>query len=250
MDLPEQTPKSRPQPGPGGGARREPVRGARRGRLPAADREARQSEILDAAQACILEVGVQGTTMAAVATRANASKETLYAWFGGRPGLLQAVIERAADASATRIAAALPSAATTSTAQARTALTGYGEGLLRLLTSPNSAALNRAAMQQPDLARVLLASGRHRIGELVETYLAALDDSGILPVPDPPAAFEVLYGLVVRDTQIRVLLGEAPPTARQIKTRAAQAIDHFWTLQSRLPAVGSTVARDQPDRSR
>lgn len=220
-------PENPPRPGA------DSARPARRGRLPAADRAARESEILDAVAATLLEGGVAGTTMDAVAARAGASKETLYSWFGGRLGLLQAAIERSGDRSATRLADVLPSAGTATAEEARACLTAYAGGLLRLLTSPESTALNRAAMQQPDLAGVLLASGRHRIGPIVETYLAALHDSGVLTVPDPAAAFELLYGLVVRDTQIRVLLGEKPPPARVIEQRATEAVDQFWALMTR-----------------
>ena len=36
-------------------------------------------------------------------------------------------------------------------------------------------ALNRAAMASPELAETLLASGRHRVGPLVERYLATIE---------------------------------------------------------------------------
>lgn len=204
----------------------------RRGRLPAAARAAREREIVDTAEASIIELGASRVTMEQVARRAGASKETLYAWFGDREGLLRAVIERSADESAARIAAAFPTAATASEAEARAALTSYADGFLRLLTSPASIALNRAAMQQPELARTLLSAGRHRIGPLVESYLAALDAAGVLPVPDPPESFELLHGLVVRDTQIRVLLGERPPSGALIRRRAETAVQQFFSLSA------------------
>lgn len=53
---------------------------------------------------------------------------------------------------------------------------------------------------------------------------------GILGVDDADQAFELLYGLVVRDTQIRVLLGEVPPSPRQVRARAVVAVDQLWTL--------------------
>jgi hypothetical protein len=64
----------------------------------------------------------------------------------------------------------------------------------------------------------------------VEHFLAQLHDRGVLDVADPAEAFEVLYGLIVRDTQIRVLLGEAAPTRAAITRRAATATDHFLAL--------------------
>ncbi len=173
----------------------------------------------------LLEQGAEGVTMLSIARRAGASKETLYSWFGSRDGLFSAMIVSNADATASRIATALDGGA----APCDT-LAAFGAGLLRLLTDQRSLALNRAAMTNPVLASELLASGRHRVGPIVEAYLAAVSASGALSVLDPPTAFETFYGLVVRDTQIRVLLGEPGPSAAAIHRRAAAGTDQFIAL--------------------
>jgi hypothetical protein len=54
--------------------------------------------------------------------------------------------------------------------------------------------------------------------------------AGVLDVSDADDAFELFYGLVVRDTQIRVLLGERPPSQRRVRARAAEAVDQLWAL--------------------
>lgn len=191
--------------------------------------------MLDAALAVLVEEGVERLTMLAVARRAGASKETLYSWFGNRDGLLRALIERNADGSAERVAAALGSATPATDGgddtEPRAVLTDYATGLLRLLTNPASVALNRAAMTDPDLAALLLAGGRHRVGPIVESFLADQAAAGRLTLAVTPAeAFELLYGLVVRDTQIRVLLGEDPPSPGRLATQAATAVDRFLLL--------------------
>ena len=183
--------------------------------------------MLDAALGELVDRGYDKVTMLGVARRAGASKETIYSWFGSRDGLFAAVIERNADRSAERVTAALDS-----DGDPRATLAGYATGLLTLLTGDASIALNRAAMTSPELASLLLASGRHRIGPVVEQYLHRLHLAGDLDVPDPAAAFELLYGLVVQDTQIRVLLGEPPPTAAAIRRRAETAVERFVQLCS------------------
>ena len=198
---------------------------SRRGRPRAGERAQRRDHVLDAALTELLERGYDAMTMQDVASRAGASKETLYAWFGSRTGLLQALIERSADTSAERVRAALDD-----TEDPQATLVGYATGLLMLLTGPGSVAINRAAMTSPDLAALLLRSGRHRIGPLVEQYLARLHDAGYLEIPDPAAAFQLLYGLVIEDRQIRVLLGEAPPTVADAATHAETAVDRFLRL--------------------
>jgi AefR-like transcriptional repressor, C-terminal domain len=77
---------------------------------------------------------------------------------------------------------------------------------------------------------VLLAQGRHRTGPLVEAYLARLAAAGRLRVDDPAEAFRLLYGLVVQDLQIRVLLGEPPPGRAALADQARAAVDRFLAL--------------------
>ena len=197
----------------------------RRGRIPHDERDQRRTEILDAALEVLIEVGLDQMTMLAVAERAGASKGTLYTWFGDRDGLLRSLIEHNADGSAERIAAGLDQEH-----EPVDVLTAYAIGLLRLLTSPASIVLNRAAMGSPTLADALLTSGRHRIGPLVERYLTDLDANGALAIPDAAHAFQVLYGLIVRDIQIRTLLGETPPSERQVRAQATQAVAEFMRL--------------------
>ena len=198
---------------------------SKRGRPRAGERAERQERVVAAALDELIEHGYERVTMLGIASRAGASKETLYNWFGSKEGLFVALIEFNANQSAQRVREALDAEA-----DPHQTLVDYATGLLGLLTSPASIALNRAAMSSPELARVLLAQGRHRVGPVVESYLAQLSDSDHLSVSDPAVAFELLYGLVVRDTQIRVLLGEPAPTGEYIRQRAVIAVDEFLVL--------------------
>lgn len=197
----------------------------RRGRPRAGEREERRRRVIDAAFAELVEHGAEQVTMLGIAERAGSSKETLYSWFGNRLGLLRAMIEENADGAASRVRDALDG-----DADPRETLLGFATGLLMLLTDPRSVALNRAAMTSPELADTLLASGRHRVGPIVEEYLARLTADGVLSVDDPAAGFRLLYGLVIQDTQIRVLLGEQAPDAGAIRAEAERAVDAFLSL--------------------
>ena len=193
------------------------------------------------------EQGYQAVSMQAIATRAGASKETLYAWFGDRDGLITALIERNADVSATRLRQILATDPHDHDA-AVARLTGYAEALLRLLTSDTSVALNRAAMTSPALARQLLAGGRHRVGPVVEQFFARLHAAGLIGEPDAAQAYRVFYGLVVQDTQIRVLLGEPAPSMREIRRQAARAVRAFFACCSPVVLVApepSSAKRQQ-----
>ncbi len=179
----------------------------------------------------IAEQGYAHATMSRIAKRAGASKETLYSWFGDKAGIASALITTNADQ-----ALSVPSSesidSTYTIDQARGALLKCAEGLLDLLTSRESIALNRAAMDSQALAHELLASGRGRTGSAVEQYLARLHHLGILHAPDIHDAFRLLYGLTIQDAQIQALLGAPPLTTTEKHRRAEQAVDHFLTLTS------------------
>ncbi|MDT0327445.1 TetR/AcrR family transcriptional regulator C-terminal domain-containing protein [Nocardiopsis lambiniae] len=198
---------------------------SRRGRPRAGEQARRRRAALEAALAELLERGVAGITMQAVATRAGSSKESLYAWFGHRQGLLAALIEWQAEQVNAAVATALDRSA-----DPRDTLTAIARNLLMLLVGDVSVALNRAAMTSPELAELLLRHGRYTTGPLVAEFLGHLADEGVLRVDDPEEAFQFFYGLVVRDLQIRVLLGERPPGEEDIRVQARIAVDRFLAL--------------------
>jgi AcrR family transcriptional regulator len=203
--------------------------GPRRGRPPAGSSAVHREVILDAVFELLAERGYQGTTMAAVAARAGSSKETLYAWFGSKQGLFTALIRRQAEAANQAVATALDGDGGDDPAAT---LTAFATNLLLLLLGERSVALNRAALAEPDgeLAAVLLAQGRHRTGPIVEAYLARLAAEGHLGIDDPADAFRLLYGLVIQDLQIRVLLGEPPPSRDSLAEQARVAVERFLAL--------------------
>lgn len=198
---------------------------SRRGRPRLGEEDQRRDEALDAAFLELIHRGYESTTMLGVARRASASKESLYSWFGSKEGLFAAVIRREADATNAKVAEVLDS-----DIEPRKALLMLAASLLRLLTGERSVAINRVAMTSPGLATVLLEHGRHRTGPLVESYLQRLVDQGYLDVDDVGNTFQLLYGLVVQDFQIRTLLGEPPPSPPTIQRVAEQAIDRFLAL--------------------
>lgn len=209
----------------------------RAGRIPAAERARRREQVLEAALDELIEVGFERATMSGIATRAGASKETLYAWFGDKTGLFTAVIENNAD-RAVSVPAAAEMRSAPSQEEIRRTLVSFAEGLLHLLTGAESVAVNRAAMSSPELAATLRSAGRGRTGPAVEQYFARLHELGALNVPDPDDAFRLLYGLTVQDTQIAALLGASQIPATQRRARAVRAVDRFLVLVTPADADG------------
>lgn len=163
--------------------------------------------------------------MLGVARRAGSSKESLYAWFGNKQGMVAELIRRQSARTNTAVEAALAH-----DREPRDQLVAIATNLLDLLVGETSLALNRAATTSPELAAVLLRHGRHTTGPLIERYLATLAHAGVIDIDDPAEAFRLLYGLTIQDSQIRALLGETPPTRSERTRQATLAVDRFLTL--------------------
>jgi AcrR family transcriptional regulator len=191
----------------------------------------RQGEVLDAALALLKERG-EAPTMNAVAERASCSKETLYKWFGGREGLLTATVQR--QASQVR-ALPLPEGGLDREAL-RTSLVEFARNWLRTITGETSVALNRlavgeAGLEARALGRIVLENGPRAMQHRLEPLLEAGRDAGFLTFDDVQDAFGTFFGLVVRDTQIRLLLGdEYRPSEADIEHHAVQATAQFFAL--------------------
>lgn len=194
----------------------------------------RQQAVLDAVLTLMVEQGDQ-LTMTAVARRASCSKETLYKWFGDRDGLLTATVRwqaskvRAGNFDRTRLdASAL-----------RDSLIRFAANWLEVISSPTSIALNRlaishAATHESNLGGIVLANGRFAIGARLTPLLEAGREAGLLTFDDAETAFRTFFGLVGRDVQIRLLLGDALVSGQaEIQRDAARATDQFLTLHGR-----------------
>lgn len=200
----------------------------------------RQRDVLDAVLGLLVQGG-DALTMTAVARRASCSKETLYKWFGDRDGLLTATVRwqaskvRAGNYDRTKIdATAL-----------RASLESFAANWLRVISSKTSIALNRVAVAhagsgKSNLGQIVLANGRFAIGERLKPLLEAGREAGLIDFDDAETAFRTFFGLVGRDVQIRLLLGDALALSEvQIARDARRATEQFFALYGagRRPAT-------------
>lgn len=206
---------------------------------PATDSQAetltpRQLAVLDAVLGLMVEKGDQ-LTMAAVARRASCSKETLYKWFGDRDGLLTATVQW----QASKVRAGNYDRQKLDALSLRDSLIRFAVNWLEVISSPTSIALNRlaishAATHESNLGGIVLANGRFAIGERLRPLLEAGRETGLLDFDDAETAFRTFFGLVGRDVQIRLLLGDALKlSGAEIERDAARAADQFLALHGR-----------------
>ncbi|MFT0860505.1 TetR/AcrR family transcriptional regulator C-terminal domain-containing protein [Ancylobacter sp. G4_0304] len=192
---------------------------------------ARQQAVLDAVLALMVEQGGD-LTMTAVARRASCSKESLYKWFGDRDGLLAATVQY----QASRVRAGNYDRTRLDASALRDSLIRFAANWLSVISSPTSIALNRFAIAQAgtrgsNLGAIMLANGRFAIGERLKPVLDAGREAGLIDFDDTETAFRSFIGLVGRDVQIRLLLGDGLHLpAAEIERDAARATDQFLTL--------------------
>ena len=197
------------------------------------DRAQRRDVILDAAAEILQEKGYRGTTMLEVARRVSASKETLYAWFGSKSGLFQAVIRRNADTVRTVLEGHIDA-----NAPVEQALVDVGRALASLLLGDSAVAINRAAISEvrsePLLAQILVETGREATLPFFVRYLEQCRERNLLEFDEPWEAAETFLGLLLGDAQIRRLLGVVDaPEIGDIEIRANQAALKFLRLYGR-----------------
>lgn len=192
---------------------------------------ARQRDVLDAALRLMVEEG-DNLTMAAVARRASCSKETLYKWFGDRDGLLTATVQW--QASKVRVLPVDPGSVDLPSLV--DSLEGYARDWLKVIASDTSIALNRVAIGhagsgKDNLGAIVLENGRFALAKRLKPVLDAGKRAGHLVFEDAETAFRTFFGLVGRDVQIRLLLGDWPGlTEAAIAEDAARATRQFLAL--------------------
>ncbi|MER9002975.1 MULTISPECIES: TetR/AcrR family transcriptional regulator [unclassified Mesorhizobium] len=191
----------------------------------------RQKAVLDAALRLLVEEG-DNLTMTAVARRASCSKETLYKWFGDRDGLLTATVQW----QASKVRVVPVDGERLDLASLTASLEGFASDWLKVISSDTSIALNRVAVGhagsgKDDLGAIVLENGRFAVARRLKPVLLAGKQAGLLDFTDAEMAFRTFFGLVARDVQIRLLLGDRLElTEAAIGGDAARATQQFLAL--------------------
>ncbi|WOC17042.1 TetR/AcrR family transcriptional regulator [Pseudochrobactrum sp. MP213Fo] len=191
----------------------------------------RQKDVLNAALELLVEGG-DSLTMASVARRASCSKETLYKWFGDRDGLLTATVQW--QAAKVRV---VPVAREGLDEESLfTSLEHFARDWLLVLSGATSVALNRLAVSHAGsgksaLGEIVLTNGPIAMARRLKPVLETGREAGLLRFDDIDEAFASFFGLVVRDMQIRLLLGDQHHVNDvEIIRDARTATRHFFVL--------------------
>jgi hypothetical protein len=92
-------------------------------------------------------------------------------------------------------------------------------------------AIAHSSSAKSGLGGIVLDNGRFAIGQRVKPVLEMARDAELLAFDDTEEAFCTFFGLVVRDVQVRALLGDRPlPDNHAIRQGASRAAQQFLTL--------------------
>ena len=194
----------------------------------------RRREILRATLRLLRNHGT-GITTAQIAADAHCSKETLYAWFGDRDGIFQALVEQQSRGMNAALGRQLRRA---QGGDLRERLIRSGAALLDILTGDAAITVNRLAMAEAcrERAGLGIATLDDWQTQVVTPFLELFDEGVAqdqLTIDDPQEVFEVFMGLLLGDRQRRLLLGEdARPHADAMEMIAQEAVERWLMIFS------------------
>jgi len=191
----------------------------------------RRRAILIAAVDVLMERGYARASTLEIATRARVSKRELYAEFGSKRGILEALIAT----SAKRMMVALAPAEIGDRHALAAALSAYGAAALTTLTNPYVLAMYRLAIAEApantELGNILDASGRQPNRLALVEIIRRGQAAGFLGPAAPDRIASEFFGLLMGDLMVWLLVAVGnPPTAAEIRARAEAATTAVLSL--------------------
>ncbi|HEX4833555.1 MAG TPA: TetR/AcrR family transcriptional regulator [Trebonia sp.] len=183
----------------------------KRGRPTAAERQAREAQILGIALGVFLRSGFDNSTIDELAAAAKVTKRTLYAYFGDKAGLFAAMVTD------------LATGVSLDAASDHGTLTALAANIVYRVHSDELVGLHRLVIAEagrfPELALILHSRGDARHMARLAEHIRA--EAG----PARAALAEPLFSLLLGEAHRRRLLGLAPaPTRPEARAYAAGAI--------------------------
>jgi len=184
----------------------------------------RRRAMLIAAVNVLMEQGYARASTLEIATRARVSKRELYAEFGSKRGILEALIAT----SAIHMQVLLAPAEIGDRHALAAALTAYGISALTTLTNPYVIALYRLAIAEApadaELGSILDLSGRQPSRRALIDIMRRGQIAGFMGLGDPDGMASQFFALLMGDVMVWLLLGVAEqPSPTEIRARAAAA---------------------------
>jgi len=189
--------------------------------------EARRRAFLEAATAAFLEKGYANATLDDVIARSGGSRQTLYALFGGKQGLFEAIMRDRCDT----IFAALDADGMLDRPP-DDVLVDFGVRLLGVVCAPEAIGIYRLVVAEsasmPDLAERFWNVGPGRTHALLARYIGEQVRRGALRVADPEQAAQQFWGMLLSGFHMQCVFGlRGPPQPDEIRAFVGKATGRF-----------------------
>ena len=189
--------------------------------------------LLDIAADLFSERGYEQTSMEAIARRAGASKQTIYAHYPTKGDLFAAVFRRRADTFFSKFSQVLGG-----DASLERGLRGFAEQLLEIVLDPQAKALRRLVIGEthrfPELGRTFFELGPGRCMGLLAEFLRKNATAGEIRVDDAALAAEQFASLVTAGTVWAAELGLLHTLTPEMRVdRVERAVAAFLKLYGR-----------------
>jgi len=189
--------------------------------------EARRQAMLLAATELFLERGFAETSVGDVVKRSGGSLATLYAWFGSKEGLFEAIV---GEMSAQMLGGLdAPGIADKPLDEA---LCEFAERFLAVALCPESLRWQRMCMAEahkfPALRAALMRSGPGYVSNRLGQYLSAQAGAGRLRIADASIAAMHFFALIKSESHVAAVCGDAIALEHdQLRGQVRRAVDVF-----------------------
>jgi AcrR family transcriptional regulator len=191
--------------------------------------EARRQVILAAAAEAFRELGVEGTSMSALAARLGGSKSTLYAYFSSKEELVLEILLATGEKQGQASLAEIDNAT-----DVRAGLMAFGAFYLSFITAPDTVAILRIAIAEggrSDLGRQFFARGPALFLEHLSSTMERLIARGALRPGQPLLMAHQLKALFEAESMDRLLFGVGIPARPDaLEQLVANAVDGFLAM--------------------
>jgi AcrR family transcriptional regulator len=186
--------------------------------------------LLEVAEQALIELGYERATLQIIAQRAKVSKKTIYAKYGGKPGLLRAVLDRIADRN---MATDLSLLDRDDPAEG---LYEWARMIMRSTRTPAAHAITAISMREglrfPEFREAMEEARRVRQQTPLRSYLERLQDRGLIRPVDCDEIASIFLWVLSQEMVTAVSAGTAQPLsdaeadekARRVATLIARGL--------------------------
>ena len=190
--------------------------------------EARRQAFLEAATAAFLAKGYANTTLDDVIARSGGSRQTLYALFGGKQGLFEAIMTHRCG----QIFADWCEDEGLHDRPPDDVLVEIGIRYLQIVTMPEAIGVYRLVVAEgtfmKELAERFWAAGPGHSRAVLARYFSQQAQRGALRIDDPEQAAHQFWGMLLGNFQLQCLLGLRPaPDRAEIEAYVRLAVARF-----------------------